>query len=78
MKRSYLENLYFKKLDDHSLRTHRKQENYCSRPYHIKKKGKTLFSSLIPAFVSDDKLFCKRPLSSNKGNKVANVKLSKR
>ena len=70
MKRSYLENLYFEKRDDHLLRTYRKQKNYYSRPYHIKKKGKTLFSCLIPAFVSDDKLFCKRvkPLSSNKGN----------
>ena len=59
MKRSYLENLYFKKRDDQSLRTYRKQKNYCSRSYHIIKKGKTLFSNLISVFVSDDKLFCK-------------------
>ena len=33
MKRPYLENLYLKKRTDHSLRNHKKQKNYCSRPY---------------------------------------------
>ena len=39
MNRSYLENLYFKKCTDHSLRNYKKQKNYYSRLY--KKREKT-------------------------------------
>ena len=41
MKRSYLENLYFKKRKEHSLRNYKKQKNYCSRLY--KKERKNFF-----------------------------------
>ena len=41
MKRSYLENLYFKKRIDHSLRNYKKQKKYCSRLY--KKERKNFF-----------------------------------
>ena len=40
MKRSCLENIYFKKQDNHSLREYKQQKNYCSRLY---KKGKKIF-----------------------------------
>ena len=38
MKRWYLENVYFKKQDNHSLRAYKKQKKYCSRLYQKKKK----------------------------------------
>ena len=43
MKRSNLENLYFKKCTDRSLRNYKKQKNYCSKLY--KKEKKTFFIS---------------------------------
>ena len=38
MKRSYLENLYFKRPTDHFLRNYKKQKNYCSRLYKTERK----------------------------------------
>ena len=75
MKISYLENVHFKKRDDHLLRTYRKQRNYCSRLY--KKESNTFFSNLNTAFVSDNKLVSTtaKPLFSNKGNYGTNTKL---
>ena len=57
MKRSYLENLYFKRRTDHSLRNYKKQKNYCSRLY--KKERKNCFNKLNTSFVSNNKLFWK-------------------
>ena len=37
--RSYLENLYFKRRTDHSLRNYKKQKNYCSRLHKKERKN---------------------------------------
>ena len=55
MKKSYLENLYFKKRTDQSLINYKKQKNYCSGLY--KKEKKNFFNKLKTSFVSDNKLF---------------------
>lgn len=70
MKGSYLENIYFKKQDDHPLGTYRKHKNFCSRSY--KQERKKFFNNLISAFVSDNKLFCRRvkPLSYKKNRAI--------
>ena len=75
MKRSYLENLYFKICTDYSLRNYKKQKNYCSRLY--KKERKNFFNELNTSFLSDNKLFWKnvKPFSSNNGNHRGNIKL---
>ena len=39
IKKSYLENLYFIKPGDHSLKNYEKQKNYCSRLYRKKRKN---------------------------------------
>ena len=54
MKRSCLENVYFKKQDSHSSRAHKKQKQNCSRLY--KKEIKKKFNNLNQKFVSDNKL----------------------
>ena len=76
MKRSCLENIYFKKQDNHSLREYKQQKNYCSRLY--KKERKIFFNNLNPKFVSDNKLFWKtvKPLFSSKDSYDANIKLT--
>ena len=38
MKKSFLENKYFKKQDNHSLRAYKKQKKICSRLYKKKEK----------------------------------------
>ena len=75
MKRSYLENLYFKRRTDHSLRNYKKQKNYCSRLY--KKERKNFFNKLNTSFVSDNNLFFKtvKPFFSNNGSHRGNIKL---
>ena len=75
MKRSYLENLYFKRLTDHSLRNYKKQKSYCDRLY--KKERKNFFNKLNTSFVSDNKLFWKtvKPFFSNNGSHQGNIKL---
>ena len=75
MKRSYLENLYFKRRTDHSLRNYKKQKNYCSRLYT--KERKNFFNKLNTSFVSDNKLFWKtvKPFFSNNGSHRGNIKL---
>ena len=56
-KGSYLENVYFKNRDDHSLRRYRKQMNYCSRLYEEERKK--FFKNVNTLFVSNNKLFLK-------------------
>ena len=75
MKRFYLENLYFKKHTDHSLRNCKKQRNYYSRIY--KKERKNFLNKLNTSFVSDNKLFWKtvKPFFSSKGSHQGNIKL---
>ena len=75
--RSYFKNIYFKKRDDHSLRTYRKQKSYCSGFY--KKKKKKFFNNLNLTFVFDNKVFLKavKTLFSNIGNCHGNRKLKK-
>ena len=75
MRRSYLENVYFKKRTDKSLRAYKKQKNYCSRLY--KKERKKFFNKLNPSFLNDNKLLWKtiKPFYSNKGSSGSNMKL---
>ena len=74
MRRSCLENVYFKKRTDKSLRAYKKQKTSCSRLY--KKECKKFFNKLNPFFVND-KLFWKmiKPFFSNKGSSGSNTKL---
>ena len=71
MRRSYLENIYFKKRTDESLRLYKKQKNYCSMLY------KKFFNKLNPSFANDNKLFWKtiKWFFSNKGSSGSNIKL---
>ena len=64
-RRSYLENVYFKK--KRSLREHAKKKRKC----------KKFFNKLNPSFVNDNKLFWKaiKPLFSNKGSSGRNIQL---
>ena len=75
MRSSYLENVYFKKRTDKSLRVYKKQKNYCSRLY--RKERKKFFNKVNPFFVNDNKLFWKtiKPFFSNKGSSGSNIKL---
>ena len=74
-RRFYLENVYFKKRMDKSLRAYKKQKNYCSRLF--KKERKKFFNKLNPSFFNDNKLFWKtiKPFFSNKGSSGSNIKL---
>ena len=54
MRNPSLENMYFKKQDNHSLRAYKKQKNYCHRLY--KKEREKFFNNLNSKFVSDNKL----------------------
>ena len=71
IKRSYLENVYFKKKVFQSVQ---KQKKYCSRFY--KKDREKFFNKLNPSFVNYNKLFWKtvKPLFSNKGSSETNIK----
>ena len=74
MRRSYLENVYFKKRTDKSLRAYKKQKNYCSRLY--KKEHKKLFNKLNPSFGNDNIVVLEnKPFFSNKGSSGSNIKL---
>ena len=55
MKTAYLENLYFKKRTDHSLRNYKKQKNYYGRLYKL--EIIVFFNGLNTIFLSDNKLF---------------------
>ena len=76
MKRPRLENIYFKKQDNHSLRAYKKQKSYCSRLY--KQERNFFFNNLNPKFVSDIKLFWKtvKPLFTSKSSYNTNIKLT--
>ena len=54
IKRTYIEDLYFKKRTGHALRNYKKQKNYYSRLY--KKEKKNFFNKLNTSFVLDNKL----------------------
>ena len=75
MRRSYLDNVYFKNRTDKSLSAYKKQKNYCNRFY--KKERKEYFNKLNPSFANDNKLFWKtvKPFFSNKGSSESNIKL---
>ena len=77
-RRSYQENVYFKKRTDKSFRAYKKQKNHCSRFY--KKERKKLFNKLNPFFVNDNKLSWKtgKLFFSNKGSSGSNIKLVKK
>ena len=71
MKRSYLENLYFKKRTPESMKKYQKQKNFCMKLY--KKERRKYFESLDPSKIVDNKTFWKniQPLFSEK-RKIAN------
>ena len=71
MKRSYLENLYFKKRTPESMKKYQKQKNFCMKLY--KKERRKYFESLDPSKIVDNKTFWKNthPLFSAK-RKIAN------
>ena len=66
MRRSHLQNLYFKKKTPEALNEFKKQKNYCSRLY--KKERKKYFSELKISDVTDNKRFWKtiKPLFADK------------
>ena len=72
MKRSCLENLYFKKQDNNSLRAYKKQKSF-GRLY--KNESKIFFNNINPEFVSGNTLFWKtmKPLFSNEDSYNANI-----
>ena len=69
LKRSYLENLYFKTPE--SMEKYKKQKSFCSKLY--KKERRKYFESLDPSKIVDNKTFWKniQPLFSEK-RKIAN------
>ena len=73
MKRSYLENLYFKKRSPESMKKYKKQKNICSKLY--KKERRRYFESLDPSKIVDDKTFWKniQPLFSEKRKTATKV-----
>ena len=75
MKRSQLENIYWKTLTEKSVKAYKKQKNYVSRLY--KTERKMFFNSLNPSVVLDNQKFWKnaKPLFSNKGNYGNKIKL---
>ena len=58
MKRLYLEKLYFKNRTENSLRTYKRQKNYCSRLY--KKERKQFLNNFHPSFLKITKFFGKQ------------------
>ena len=75
MKRSCLENIYFKKQSFFKI-IQKTKKNYCRRLN--KKERKNFFHNLNKKFASDDKLFLKtvKPLFSSKGSYNANINLT--
>ena len=57
IRRSHLENLYFRKRTNKSLKAYKEQKNYCSR--HYKKERKKLFNKLNLSFVKKSSLWWK-------------------
>ena len=74
MRRSHLENVYYKNKSEKNFKAYKKQKNFCSRLY---KKRKRFFNYLNPSFVTDNKLFWKtiKPFFSNKENYGSQIKL---
>ena len=72
MRRYELETKYFKLKTNDTLKTYKKQKNYCSRLY--KKERKKFFENLNLSFVADSKKFSKlvKPLFNEKGVGVSN------
>ena len=64
MKRSYFENLYFKKQTRESMKKYKKQKSFCSK----KKEQRKYFESIDPSKIVDNKTFWKniQPLFSEK------------
>ena len=57
MKRSYLENLYFKKRTPELMKKYKNQKNFCSKL--CKKEQRWYFESLDPSKIVDNKDFWK-------------------
>ena len=69
MRRSALENKYYKDRSVESNRAYKKQNNFCSRLY--KKERRKYFANLDIKNLTDNKTFWRnvKPLFSNKGTK---------
>ena len=76
MKRSYLENLYFKKRTPESIKKYKKQKNFCNNFY--KKEQRRYFESLDPSRIVDNKTFWKniQPLFAEKQKIINEVTLA--
>ena len=57
IRRFKLENVYFKKQTNESLKAYKKQKDYCSKPY--KKEREKIPDNLNTSAVSDNKTFWK-------------------
>ena len=57
IRRSKLENGYFKKQTNESLKAYKKQKNYCSKLY--KKEREKILDNLNTSVVSNNKTLCK-------------------
>ena len=75
VRRSYLENVFFKKRTDNALRAYKKQKYYCRRFY--KKERKKFLNKLNLSFVNHNKLYwiTVKPFFSNEGSSGSNIKL---
>ena len=72
MRRSELENKYFKLKTNDTLKAYEKQKSYCSRFW--KKERKNSFENLNLSFIIDNNKFCKvvKPVLNKKGSGVSN------
>ena len=75
MRRSALENKYYKVSSAENKRLYRKQRNYCSKLY--KKERKKYYNNLDLKNITDNKLFWKtvKPFLSDKGSKGSKITL---
>ena len=77
MKRSFLENKYYKNMSAENRRAYRKQKNFCNRLY--KKERTMYYSNLHLDNITDNKKFWNtvKPLFTNKGGIKENITLVK-
>ena len=77
MRRTHLQNLYFKSRTTEAHTKYKKQKNYCSRLY--KKERKRYFQKLNLSNILDNKKFWKtiKPFFSDKGNIGGKISLAR-
>ena len=75
MKRSALENKYYKNKNIENQKLYKKQRNYCSKLY--KKERKKYYANLDMKNITDNKLFWKtvKPFFTDKGSTRSKITL---